>query len=189
MLVHKSYVDFSHCAPLDTRRLGLPWCGMSATPSMSSRPDRQTLRAALVLHLTHALESARAAHQAAVEGATHGEARAENSKDTRGLEQSYVARGQAQRVAELEAAVNLAARIALHAPSSDTVNVGSLVVIDSGIDQTTYWLIPVGGGTTIDNVVVVTPASPLGKAMLGREVGDEIAVDKTKAQREVTAIW
>jgi transcription elongation GreA/GreB family factor len=156
---------------------------------MSSRPDRQTLRAALVLHLTHALESARAAHQAAVEGATHGEARAENSKDTRGLEQSYVARGQAQRVAELEAAAHLAARISTEAPRGDIVRVGSLVVIDNGIDQTTYWLIPVGGGTNIDGVVVVTPASPLGKAMLGREVGDEIAVDQAKTQREVIALW
>jgi transcription elongation GreA/GreB family factor len=156
---------------------------------MPSRPDRRALRDALVLHLTEALESARKAHQAAVEGATHGEARAENSKDTRGLEQSYLARGQAQRVVELEAAVHLAARIALHAPSSATVNVGSLVVIDNGTEQAIYWLVPVGGGATIDGVVVVTPASPLGKALLGREVGDEIAFDKTKAQREVTAIW
>ena len=41
-------------------------------------------------------------HAAATEGATHSEARPENDKDTRGLELSYLARGQAQRVAELQ---------------------------------------------------------------------------------------
>ena len=43
-----------------------------------------------------------AAQRAVVDGATHEENRPENDKDTRALEQSYLARGQAQRVVELQ---------------------------------------------------------------------------------------
>ncbi|HEX2686728.1 MAG TPA: hypothetical protein VHN14_08920, partial [Kofleriaceae bacterium] len=58
--------------------------------------DKATLKAELVAQLVAALDLAQRAHAAALEGATHAEARAENPKDTRGLEQSYLARGQAQ---------------------------------------------------------------------------------------------
>ena len=64
---------------------------------------KAALKAELIAALTVALDTARRAHAAAIEGATHAEAKPENDKDTRGLEQSYLARGQAQRVAELEA--------------------------------------------------------------------------------------
>src|SRR4051812_27465742 len=67
--------------------------------------DKRELKAALLVALEAELAAARSAHAAAVEGATHAEARPENDKDTRGLEQSYLARGHAQRVAELEAAI------------------------------------------------------------------------------------
>jgi len=42
------------------------------------------------------------AQRTVVEGATHEENKPENDKDTRALEQSYLARGQAQRVVELQ---------------------------------------------------------------------------------------
>ena len=40
-------------------------------------------------------------------GAVHEEKRAEHAKDTRATEQSYLARGLAERVAELEAVISL----------------------------------------------------------------------------------
>ena len=65
-------------------------------PAVPAR-SKITLKAVLLAQLEAALATARAAHKAAVEGATHAEARPENDKDTRGLEQSYLARGVAQR--------------------------------------------------------------------------------------------
>jgi transcription elongation GreA/GreB family factor len=173
---------------LDNRVTPLSWCGMSTT-RLTVPPNRQRLKTGLLSQLTLALETARVAHQSAVEGATHGEARAENSKDTRGLEQSYVARGQAQRVAELEAAVNLAAQIRIDPPPSEAVTIGSLVLIDNGTQRSIYWLLPIGGGSTVENVIVITPASPIGKALLGREIGDETSTEHDKTAREVVAIW
>jgi transcription elongation GreA/GreB family factor len=134
------------------------------------------LRAQLLLHLEAALETARSAHAAAIEGATHPEAKAENDKDTRGLEQSYIARGQAQRVAELEAAVSDTKALKLRRFSDeDAVAMSALVVVEEDGDERRYWIAPHGGGTTLDgDVQVVTPVSPLGRALLGKHAGDEV---------------
>ncbi|MCE9575491.1 MAG: transcription elongation factor GreAB, partial [Deltaproteobacteria bacterium] len=60
--------------------------------------SKAELKAELVRVVEAALATAVAAHQAATEGATHAEAKPENDKDTRALEASYMARGQAVRV-------------------------------------------------------------------------------------------
>ena len=134
---------------------------------------KAALKAELEAALAAALETAKRAHAAAIEGATHSEARAENDKDTRGLEQSYLARGQAMRVAELEAAVARVAAWVLPAVA-DRVGLGALVTVD-GDDQQLF-IAPEGGGTLLAGgaVRVVTPQSPLGRAVLGRSVDDEI---------------
>src|SRR5262245_36509047 len=95
---------------------------------------KEELRAELVSQLEALLANARTAHASAVEGATHAEAKAENDKDTRGLEQSYIARGQARRVEELEAAVADVARMTLQPCSSVTIS--ALVVVDDGGERT-----------------------------------------------------
>ncbi len=96
-----------------------------------SARSKSTLKAALLAQLEAALATTRAAHKAAVEGATHAEARPENDKDTRGLEQSYLARGVAQRAAELEAAVAAIAGWQPQAFAEDAaIAVGALVAVD-----------------------------------------------------------
>ena len=144
---------------------------------MTTSLDRKhALKQALVAHLTSALETARAAHAAAVEGATHSEARAESDKDTRGLEQSYLARGQAVRVAELE--TELADVIAMavrgYGPR-DPIAVSALVTVDEDDDERRFFVAPGGGGATLPGgVQVVTPRSPIGRALAGRRVDDEV---------------
>jgi transcription elongation GreA/GreB family factor len=140
--------------------------------------DKAALRAELLETLKGALETARAAHAAAVAGAIDDEARPENDKDTRGLEQSYLARGQAQRVAELEAAVNEVAALALRAfGERDRVALGALVTVDEEGRAHRFFVAPHGGGTVLaDGTQVVTPVSPLGRALLGRRIEDEVEV-------------
>jgi len=140
--------------------------------------SKAALRDELQQALTAALETARAAHAAAVAGATDDEARPENDKDTRGLEQSYLARGQAARVAELEAAVAEVGALALRAfGAADRVALGALVTVDEDGREHRFFVAPHGGGTILaGGAQVVTPASPLGRALLGRRVGDEVEV-------------
>jgi transcription elongation GreA/GreB family factor len=135
--------------------------------------DKATLRSELHVALLQALEIARVAHAAAVEGATHSEAKAENDKDTRGLEQSYLARGQAQRVAELEAAASDVAAMKLRTfADGDAIAMSALVVVEDDGKQQRYFIAPGGGGTTLRDVQVVTPASPIGTALIGKRVDD-----------------
>ncbi len=153
---------------------------------------KPALREELLAALAAALDAARAAHAAAVEGATHSEARAENDKDTRGLEQSYLARGQAQRVEEL--AVALAATEAMVWRSfgaRDPVGVSALVTVDEDGEARRLLVAPHGGGIVLSgNVQVITPRSPLGRALVGRVVGDEIEVrlPGTVRELEITGI-
>jgi transcription elongation GreA/GreB family factor len=140
--------------------------------------DKAALRAELLQSLSGALEAARAAHAAAVAGAIDDEARPENDKDTRGLEQSYLARGQAQRVAELEAAVAETGKLDLRARgAADRVSSGTLVTVEEDGREHRFFVASHGGGAVLaGGVQVVTPASPLGKALVGRRVDDEIEV-------------
>jgi transcription elongation GreA/GreB family factor len=154
---------------------------------MNAPIDKAALVAGLASHLAAALATAQRAHAAAIEGSTHAEARAENSKDTRGLEQSYLARGQAVRVGELEAAVAEVARFAprVFAPTA-AIALGAVVTLDEGGETSQIFLAPHGGGAMLGEVQVVTPASPLGRALLGKRAGDDVDVALPGRTRSLT---
>ncbi len=149
--------------------------------------DKAKLRAELLGQLEQALEAARSAHAAAIEGATHPEARAENDKDTRGLEQSYLARGQAQRVAELEAGVVNVAKMTIDRMAA--VASGALVEVEEAGETTRYFVAPAGGGSVLaGDVQVITPASPLGRALAGKRVDDEVELKIAGKTRELAIV-
>ena len=153
---------------------------------MKSVP-KAALKAELVAQLEATLAAARAAHASAIEGSTHEEARAENDKDTRGLEQSYLARGQAQRVAELEAAIGDVTALALRTfTATSPIAMSALVDVDEDGGAKQFFLAPAGGGAMVGptrTVQVVTPSSPLGRALIGKRVDDEVELQLPGAYR------
>ncbi len=151
---------------------------------------KAALRTELLSLLETALAAARAAHAAAIEGATHAEAKAENDKDTRGLEQSYLARGVAQRVVELEAAVADVTRLELRTfGDDDPAALSALVTVEEDGTQRRFFLAPAGGGSELaGGVQVVTTSSPLGRALLGKRIDDEIEVKLTGKTRALVII-
>ena len=153
-------------------------------------PGKQRLRDELLAALEASLAAARAAHAAAVEGATHGEARAENDKDTRGLEQSYLARGQAERVEQLTTAVAaIEAMTWRDFAGEDAVDLGALVTAEEDGEEHRFLLAPQGGGITLSGgVQVVTPRAPLGRAFLKARVGDTVEVKRPGGVRELTVL-
>jgi transcription elongation GreA/GreB family factor len=135
-------------------------------------PAKADLKRELLEQLEAQLAAARASHAAATEGAISDEARPENDKDTRGLEQSYLARGYAQRVAELEAAVTAVAAMAV--AKSPRVAIGALVTIAEKAIERVLYIAAHGGGLVLSgSITVVTPTSPMGRALLGKTVDDE----------------
>ncbi len=128
--------------------------------------------------------------KASVASATHEEARAENDKDTRGLETTYLARGLAKRVVELREAKNKLMH--LKASLSTTVKLGALVTFEDELEeQRTLFIAPAGGGITVDvdgPGQVVSPQSPLAKALIGKEVDDDATVRTPKGKSEVVIV-
>ncbi len=162
---------------------------MTATCPLSKASVISALRA----RLEHDLQVAVQAHQRTQSGVTHEESRPENDKDTRAIEASYLARGQAQRVVELEGAL---ATVAALEPREFGVDAGialsALVRLDDGDRSCWFFLAPGGGGMELDvdavKVKVLTPQSPLGRALLGRKVGESIDFQTPQALREYSVL-
>jgi transcription elongation GreA/GreB family factor len=137
--------------------------------------NKTDLRAALVARLEHELAVMEAAQRTTVAGATHEEAKPEDDKDTRALEQSYLARGQAQRVEELRTAIAETKAMPLRAFDATTpIALSALVTAEDEKGEHRFFLARHGGGEEVSGVKVVTTKSPLGRALLGKVEGDDV---------------
>ncbi len=136
--------------------------------------------------LTAVLEATRQgavnAARRAYDTATNNENIAENKYDTLALEASYLAHGQSQRVAECEADAAAFKKLNINSPAlNQAVCLGSLVVLlDMQDNEKHIFIGPSAGGLKLTfsgkEMLVVTPASPLGAAIMNREAGDEVRV-------------
>lgn len=158
-----------------------------------ARPSKKALIESLTTHLTEELSVLRAAANAAREGATHEDARAEHQYDTRGLELSYLAGAQAARVHALEAAIETLKTLPVEElPAEAPIRVGAAVEVEGDEGRRTYFLCPVGGGAKLQlgssPVLVITPSSPVAKAVLRRRTGDVVEIRTKGATREVEVV-
>lgn len=143
-------------------------------------PDKQRVHRALLDKLGHDAETAAETAEATRKDATHAEAKPENDKDTRALEQSYLARGQALRAEQLVEEREVLRFMPLPVlPSDAPVQSGALIELEDDDGGTrVLFMAPHAGGTELSvegmSVLVVTPSSPLGAALLGRGEGDDV---------------
>ena len=143
--------------------------------------DKRALLRSLIARIQADLISIEDSQRATIEGATHEESRAENDKDTRALESTYLARGLAQRVQELQNSISQLQSWNLSgAQPRERLALGSIAVVedeDSG-ESRLLWIAPTGGGLALDaqnmTLLVVTPQSPLGSGLIGRQRGDVV---------------
>ncbi len=146
---------------------------------MPGATDKREILKLLLERVGADLQTMSAAQRAVVDGATHEENKPENDKDTRALEQSYLARGQAQRVVELQSAVNQLKAMELRDFSSGVpIGLGALVAVEDERETVQYFLAPAGGGLRLPlagrELRVVTPQSPIGQALIGKRQGDDL---------------
>ncbi len=125
---------------------------------------------------------AQAAMQDAVSAATDKENIPENQYDTLALEASYLAHGQSRRVAECEAKLASYQKLSRHISMCQKVESGAYVVLrDANEQQKTFFIAPDGAGMKVDwhgdCVVVISLLSPLGRALQGKELGDECSLE------------
>lgn len=136
------------------------------------------------------LQSQRATQQ----GATHEEARAENDKDTRALEATYLARGLAERAVALQSASRALAGLRLRAfGEDDPIALGALVGLEDEAGATRrYLLLPEAGGLRVQlegvEVTCLSTRSPLGRALLGKCLDDELELDTPQGRRSLCVV-
>jgi transcription elongation GreA/GreB family factor len=148
---------------------------------------------AIVAKLGEELQTYLNAANASRAEATHESSKAENKYDTRGLEASYLARGQSRQIAELEAALrefqSLGAR---PFTAGDPIDVGALVELEQGRERTFYVIGPRAGGTEVEfdghEILVITPQSPLGSQLVGRLQGDVLNLTLPGSQNKYRVV-
>ena len=117
----------------------------------------------------------------ASEAATHPEAKPENKYDTRGLEASYLAGAQRERLQELKSMLHLLQNMSLRVfAEGDRIGPTALVELEQEGRSSLYFILPLGAGFGLhwggQPVLVVTPQAPLGQALMNKRVGDAVKV-------------
>jgi transcription elongation GreA/GreB family factor len=159
-------------------------------------PSKPALKQELLALVSRDLDTLVSALRTTREGATHEEAKPENDKDTRALEQSYLARGQAARVEELRHAVDAISTLPTRVfDATDPVALGALATLcEADAEPTSEPVVvlvsPHGGGHQLaeGRVRVVTPVSPLGRALLGKRVGDQVELSTRGRERQLEIV-
>ena len=167
------------------------WCQLEPQASIVELVNKKLILGLFLQLLEQDLSALKTAALATYDAATNEESQPENQYDTRALEASYLAGAQAKRLAEVEDLIFLFRGTQVRNFSGDdTIDVTALVELSSHRHSQWVFLMPKGGGlkVTVDGVVVqtVTPASPLGEALMGLGVGDTADVEDATVTREFT---
>ncbi|MEI8039106.1 MAG: transcription elongation factor GreAB [Verrucomicrobiota bacterium] len=136
----------------------------------------ENIRLVLRARLDRLVHAAMDAHAAATDPGS----KAEGKYDTRSLEASYLAAGQARQVDELAEAVRVFDVLTLpDFALEDPIDAGALVEVDLRGESSLLLLVPTAGGLVIEDhglqITLVTPASALYRNLLGLRVGDSLA--------------
>ncbi len=141
---------------------------------------------AILLHIIHQLSAslaiiynaARTAHAAAI----HEENIPDNKYDTLGLEASYIAQAQANRAQEIKAELAAYKNLSLRSFDEDApIRLTALVTLE-GEDGSLkkVFVGPSAGGLKVDDgqggIVIITPDSPLGRALIGKTLGETVPI-------------
>jgi transcription elongation GreA/GreB family factor len=156
--------------------------------------DKQDLVAQLARHLAGSSRAALSARDSAALEAREGATPDEKREDARAAHQLGTIGRQHQRRA-LQAIAEIDALATFRPPPLEpqaVISLGAIVEIedeDNG-EGRTFFLAPVGAGVTLNGpngdglISVVTPVSPVGRAVIGRHLGDIVDVTVDGVLRE-----
>jgi transcription elongation GreA/GreB family factor len=130
----------------------------------------------IVAGLTDNLEVLENAARASHAEATHESSKAESKYDTRGLEASYLAGGQARQAREIMDSIKLYQSLPLRDfGSDDLIDLTAVVKLEVDAAHSWYFIGPKNGGLEVkfneQEIMVVTPQSPLGQNLIGKKAG------------------
>lgn len=134
------------------------------------------------------LDGLKEAYKSSHEYTTNEESQAESKWDTQSIEAGYLAGAQKVRVEELEQELKLLEEADIRDfHNEETIEIGSIVCLETNKKLMFYFLLATGGGQMINvdgNVLITTTVfSPLGQELIGMSVGDEFEVETPKENR------
>lgn len=141
----------------------------------------------IVKHLSCELSTTQLAAHNAHSAAIDDQSVAETQYDTLAIEASYLAEGQSRRVEEIKYSIAQFEQLqARELTRSTTISIGSLVQLDKG-ESNNEWLFiaPSAGGfkcvlqegNVTVHITVITPHSPMGKALINKEIDDDVSIN------------
>jgi len=170
---------------------------LASIPPQADWPMNKARLQQLILSKLQAdLQVAQSALQTAHEAATHEENIAENKYDTLGLEAGYLAAGQARRLKEIERALAVYRDLVLR-PFDPVLGIQLTALVTLALADGTrrqLFLGPDAAGLKVQEggleIMLITPRSPLGQSLLGKDVGDvvETLVGQQKQAFEVVEV-
>ncbi len=145
---------------------------------LSKKQLIDTIVTALTQELQQAIDAANDAHAAAVDD----QSVAETQYDTLAIEAGYLAEGQSKRVSEFQQAIDAYQALKLiDFEENSTIALGALVQL-SADNKANHWFFigPAAGGFRCQqgqqNITVITPQSPMGTALIGKQQDDDIEI-------------
>lgn len=154
---------------------------LGVVPKQANLIDKSEVYSAVLNMLKERFEIARSAAKQAYDAATNSESVAENKYDTFGLEASYLAHGQSQRVLDCEADY-LAFQKWQPATFSenDEIQLGALVylVAEDGQGDKVLFIAPIAGGLSVQvaehSITIISPSSPVARRIWQKSIDSEV---------------
>jgi transcription elongation GreA/GreB family factor len=137
---------------------------------------------AIIEDLIKELTTATTASEQAHASATHSENVADNKYDTLAVEAAYLAHGQSVRITQLQQSIaNYRQLLSIRSPDNASIHIGHTVTInDANENLQRLFIGPSAGGIRLCikglEILTITPQTPMGKALMGKAVDDEITL-------------
>jgi transcription elongation GreA/GreB family factor len=150
----------------------------------------------IVAALNESLEILERAARASHVEATHESSRAESKYDTRGLEASYLAGGQARQAREVIESMKLYQSLAVRDfADGDLIDLTAVVEVEADGASNKYFIGPKSGGVEVnfkgEEITVITPQSPLGQNLVGKKAGQgwTVKVGSATMKYKIVKVW
>ncbi|MBL4760370.1 MAG: GreA/GreB family elongation factor [Mariprofundaceae bacterium] len=141
--------------------------------------DKAAILALIIQQLETDINISAQAVKMARDTATHKDCLGSSKYETMGLEASYLAQGQGTRLLELERSLAYFKQVKLQESTSITLET-YIILNDEDDKQTCLWMAGDAGGLKVPYqqqiITVITPKSPLGKAIMGKNIGDDFSL-------------
>lgn len=152
---------------------------------MQPMMDKSLLKQRILDALREQFQSRIRGSRAARDGGSDTESRAEGKYDTLSIEENYLADGLAKTARDaVDAAGEIEAMEIVAFDPAFGISPGDVVEVLFGDEIEWFFLCPAAGGTSVDfdrrTVTVITPDSPLGSRLMGRQPGDSLTAPAAK---------